>query len=109
MPIELTLNELRDLITVPAVTPVSSATPATRQIVVADRGWVFVGMVAVAPNGDAHITDASVVRVWGTTRGLGQLALEGPTNGTKLDPCGTVTVPVHAVVARLECAVGTWR
>lgn len=32
------------------------------------------------------LDNAAVVRRWGTTRGLGQLGLEGPTKETVLDP-----------------------
>ena len=112
MPIELTLPELRSLLT-PPVVPVGDGIempPAAerREIVIADRGWVFVGLVTARADG-LHLREASVVRVWGTTRGIGQLAAEGPLNGTKLDTCGEVIVPTFSVVARIACAADKWR
>ena len=74
-----------------------------KQIVVADRGWVFIGDVFSDCNGDKLITDAKVVRVWGTTKGLGELALTGPTTKTVFDEAGTVRVPSHSVIALLDC------
>lgn len=73
-----------------------------QQIVVADRGWVWVGRTA--EQGDkVVISDARNVRYWGTKRGIGQLALEGPQPDTKLDPAGTVVVPARAVIAVIAC------
>lgn len=70
-----------------------AATPT--HIVVVQSGWVFVG-VRSANNGIVTVADASCIRRWGTERGLGQLALGGPTNETILDPCGCVEIPLHA-------------
>ena len=74
-----------------------------KQIVVADRGWVFLGDVYSDDQGNKIINDAKVVRVWGTTKGLGELALTGPTKDTKLDDSGTVRVPSRSVVAVFDC------
>jgi len=73
------------------------------QIVIADRGWVFVGNCVESSKGIV-ITAAKCIRRWGTTKGLGELALGGPTNNTMLDPAGTVTIPARSVVAVLDCA-----
>lgn len=70
----------------------SCATPVTMgdvRIIVADRGWVFVGQCADNEDGSVTIYDAKNIRVWGTTAGLGQL-ITGPTAKTKFDPYGTV-------------------
>ena len=76
-------------------------------IVVADRGFVWVGNVCVS--GDwCIITDGRNIRYWGTTRGLGQLALEGPTKDTKLDPITTVRIPMRAVIAVIDTEVSKW-
>ncbi len=60
------------------------------KILVCDKGIVLAGIVSPDPNDPlAVIIDkCHTVRVWGTTKGVGQLALEGPTSDTKLDPEG---------------------
>ena len=74
-----------------------------KQIVIAQRGWVFVGDVTRAEN-EVQIENAAVVRRWGTTAGLGQLAANGPTADTRLDPCPTVRIHPLAIIATMDCA-----
>lgn len=86
--------------------PVADQTPTVRRIVIAQRGWVFVGLWN--QDGDnITLTDASVIRVWGTKKGLGELR-HGPLSDTKLDPAGTVRLHRLAVVATLDVEGGTW-
>ena len=59
------------------------------RIIVADRGWVFVGNCTDNEDGSVTIAPAINIRVWGTTKGLGELA-NGPLSGTKHDRYGTV-------------------
>lgn len=75
-----------------------------QEIVVVQGGWVFVGTLEVA-DGLLVLTDAKNIRVWGTKNGLGELALRGKTKDTVLDEYGIVKVPLHAVLARIECRV----
>lgn len=71
------------------------------QIVVADRGWVFVGKTTI--QGDmVKLENARCIRRWGTSTGLGELA-DGPKAETKLDNYGEVTIPLRAVVAFVKC------
>lgn len=76
---------------------------ATTQIVIAQRGWVFVGDVTRTET-EVVIENAAVVRRWGTTDGLGQLARKGPTADTRLDACPTVRIHPLAIVATMDCA-----
>ena len=76
-------------------------------IVVADRGFVYVGKVEVNAEW-CVVTDAKNIRYWGTERGLGQLALEGPTSKTKLDPITTVRIPKRAVISVIESEEAKW-
>jgi len=73
-----------------------------QQIVVIDRGWVMVGNSRWV-DGGIQIDSARCIRIWGTTRGIGQLAESGPTEQTKLDPCGSVFAPDHAVILVIPC------
>ena len=78
-----------------------------KQIVIGQRGWVWVG--DVTRDGDeVKIENAANVRRWGTTKGLGEIAANGPTKDTVLDPCSTVRMHALAVVATLDCAEGKW-
>lgn len=56
------------------------------KIVVLQRGWVLVGIFEETPTG-CKLHNASVIRNWGTTKGLGELAASGPQSATKLDKC----------------------
>jgi uncharacterized FlgJ-related protein len=82
-------------------------TKSALQIVVIERGWVLVGRVTEHPD-TLVITNANVVRVWGTSKGLGELAAKGPRSSTVLDPCGIVTVEKHAALFRIDCAEQSW-
>jgi hypothetical protein len=71
------------------------------RILVLQRGWVVVG--EYSEQGDECVlSNASVIRIWGTTQGLGELR-GGPLENTILDPCGTVRAHKLAVVMQIEC------
>ncbi len=73
-----------------------------KQIIVATHGFVLIGNVK--PAADHYLVEnAAVIRRWGTTKGLGQVALEGPTPETIFDPCGTVRIEKHATIMRIDC------
>jgi hypothetical protein len=76
-------------------------------IVVVDRGFVYVGQVDAGPEYTV-ITGAKNIRYWGTTEGLGELALKGPTSKTKLDAVGTVRIPSRAVVSIIDTDGTKW-
>lgn len=79
----------------------------SKQIVIAQRGWVFVGDVETAGE-QVIITNAQCIRRWGTTKGLGELATGGPKSATVLDTMGTVRLHALAVVATLDCEASKW-
>lgn len=76
-----------------------------KQIVIAQRGWVFVGDVERTEN-EVVIKNAKNIRRWGTSRGLGELAQNGPQPNTVLDDYGTARM--QAVVATLDCEESKW-
>lgn len=76
-------------------------------IIVADRGFVYVGDSRVDDQ-FAIVNNARNIRYWGTERGLGQLALEGPTDKTKLDPVGIVRIPARAIISIIETEAAKW-
>ena len=77
-------------------------------IAVVDRGFVYVGNIEVADNW-CIITDARNIRKWGTSHGLGELALNGPQNNTELDPAGSVRVPFHALIHLIDTEQSKWK
>lgn len=77
------------------------------QIVILERGFVLVGRAHI--EGDWVITeDAAVIRRWGTTKGLGEIAQGGPTSKTIIDPLGTVRSPLTALIGLVECEASKW-
>ncbi len=77
------------------------------RIVVLQRGWVVVGYWF--ENGDdVQISNARVVRKWGTTKGLGEL-VHGPTPSTVLDPAGSVSAHRLGVVLTIAADHGAWK
>lgn len=78
------------------------------RIVVLQRGWVMVGRLD--RDGDhCKLHDASTVRVWGTSKGLGEIASGGPTTKTVLDKChGVVEFHALTVIASIACEESKW-
>lgn len=78
------------------------------KIVILQRGWVMVGYFK---RGDqvCSLTEASVLRQWGTSKGLGEIAENGPTSSTKLDPTnGLVEFHPLTIVATISCNQEKW-
>lgn len=78
-----------------------------KQIVILQRGWVFIGDLTRVGN-ECTLENAAVIRNWGTTKGLGEIAESGPTTNTVLDPCPTVRFHYLTMVAQIECEVSRW-
>ena len=92
-----------------------SAKPSTHEftgdikICVLQRGWVLIGKLEQDGN-NCKLHQASVIRNWGTTKGLGELAAEGPKKDTKLDKCnGLVEFNELTVVLTLSVNEGAWK
>lgn len=76
-------------------------------IVPLQRGFVVVGRFS--KNGtECRIENGYIVRRWGTTKGLGQLATEGPQPNTVLDPIPTTAFHELGYIAILECSEACW-
>lgn len=71
-------------------------------IVVLDRGFVYVGDV-VTDDSWCTITNCHNIRIWGTKKGLGELAINGPQSGTQLDAIETVKAPLRALISVIKC------
>ena len=78
------------------------------RIVILQRGWVMVGRMS-QDGSICKLLKASVIRNWGTTKGLGEIAASGPTKDTKLDPTnGLVEFHELTVVATITCSEDAW-
>lgn len=85
----------------------SESTPSTavkelgQNIVVLDRGFVYVG--TVTDEGEwMRVRDAKNIRVWGTSEGLGELR-NGPVSATKLDTVGEILFTKRALIHLVPC------
>lgn len=79
------------------------------KIVVLQRGWAMVGKFE-RTGSDCKLHNASVIRRWGTTKGLGEIALGGPSKDTKLDKThGVVGFDYLTVVATIDCEEEKWQ
>ncbi len=78
------------------------------RIVILQRGWCMVGEF-IRDGSDCLLKNASVIRRWGTSKGLGELAKNGPLSETVLDEChGNVSFDYLTVVATISCEGNKW-
>jgi hypothetical protein len=77
-------------------------------IVVQSNGFVSIGILTgqkEPETGFLELVESSTIREWGTTRGLGEIALSGVTKKTVLDEKGTSFLnPLH-IIETILCAV----
>ncbi len=78
------------------------------KIVILQRGWIFVGKYK-QEGMKCTLTEAQNIRTWGTTKGLGELASEGPTSTTKLDKVNDVTFHLMTSIAVIDCDDKVWK
>jgi hypothetical protein len=78
------------------------------KIVVLQRGWVAVGRYS--QNGsDCKLSDAAIIRKWGTTKGLPEL-VSGPTKDTILDKTDKpISFHELTVVLTLDAEEAGWK
>jgi hypothetical protein len=83
----------------------AAETTTTQKIIIVQSGWVFCGEVSDVPDSPdlVRVSDAYNIRVWGTSQGLGELALHGKRPDTTLDYYGVVTLPKSAILAFIDC------
>ena len=71
-------------------------------LVVLTGGFVYAGSPKIE-EGYLYLSDAKCIRRWGTERGLGQLATQGPQEKTITDPCADVVAPVSSLIHLISC------
>ena len=78
------------------------------KIVVLQRGWVYIGRLEKVGN-QCKLHNAFNIRIWGTTKGLGEL-VEGPTTTTQLDECkGIVEFDWLTVIHTITVNESKWK
>jgi len=77
------------------------------RIVVFHRGWIAVGKYTATLD-EVTLTNCADIRRWGTTQGLGEIAKNGPTSNTVLDPSTTQRCHPLAVVKTYDCNLEKW-
>ena len=108
---KLTIGEVKELSKMFSASTSDDFSPAKDGelvIVVLQRGWVMVGEYSQIGN-TGRLDNAKVIRVWGTSKGLGELAEKGPLSGTKLDDCMPVKFHVREMVFIMEVNKAAWR
>lgn len=88
------------------------------KIVVVNQGFVYIGTMldrSDMKNEEDYnlgicvsLCNAYNIRVWGTTKGLGEL-VNGPTKTTRLDKVGSIQIPLHAVVSVIDVNQASWK
>lgn len=86
--------------------PTKTNTPI--KIVILQRGWVAIGRYEEEENDMCVLSDAYIIRSWGTSKGLGELALEGKQENTKLDKTGTIRFHKLTSVGIIDCVDSKW-
>lgn len=107
---ELTIGELKEakaLLSSGCMKP-QRETGGEVRIVVLQRGWVVVGRF-YQKGSKCRVENGYVIRRWGTSEGLGQLATQGPLTETKLEPTPTIRFHELTIVQSIDCVEEKWR
>ena len=107
----LTLKQFADFTQMlSGATGTSSSSIGSRgkHIVVLQRGWVLIGDL-MKQGHDCVLTNASVIRHWGTTKGLGEIAENGKTDKTILDPTPQVSFNELTAILFIKCNESKWK
>lgn len=77
------------------------------KIVVLQRGWVVIGNY-VQTGEYVHLTKCCVIRRWGTTQGLPELAIKGPLSETVLDKSPEIRFHILTEIMSIKCDESKW-
>lgn len=105
----LTIGQARELASLFGNSqPAKAIVPPSLKIAILQRGWICIGIYSQSGS-ECFLEQAKVIRVWGTTAGIGELALNGPTSKTVLDDAGLVRFHELNAVAVIDCDAEKWR
>jgi hypothetical protein len=80
-------------------------------IAVLDRGWVFIGIREKEIIEGKHVwrlKNCHCIRRWGTTQGIGEISIHGPTKETVLDKCNDLEIGYRSVIFWIKCNQEKW-
>ncbi|HMG15527.1 MAG TPA: hypothetical protein VK590_08780 [Saprospiraceae bacterium] len=78
------------------------------KICVLERGWVMVGHLE--KDGDEYLLiNGHVIRRWGTTEGLGELAMKGPLPETCIEKTPLVKFNKSQLIFTISCDESKWK
>jgi len=78
------------------------------KICVLDKGWVLVGQLE--KDGDEYLLiNGCVIRRWGTSEGIGELAIKGPLPDTKLEKIPLVKFHKRSLIFTVSCEESKWK
>jgi len=77
------------------------------RIVVLQRGWVAIGRFSQQGE-ECKLSPAATIRVWGTTKGLGEL-VDGPTASTKLDLTNSILFNEASCILMIPASEEVWK
>ena len=78
------------------------------KIAILQRGWIYIGKFS-QEGSTCKLENAYNIRRWGTSEGLGELALKGKQEETKLDKVGTVTFHELTSVCLIDVNEEVWK
>jgi hypothetical protein len=109
---QLTLGQIKELSKLIAPAPAASDPAEVErdlgpQIVVLRHGYVYKGY-AYIKDGFIYIDDAWNLRRWATTKGMQQMAIEGPQKGASIDGPTPVYAPLHSLVLTIPVDESLW-
>ncbi len=77
------------------------------RIVILQRGWVAVGRYA-RKGRQCKLVNGYIIRKWGTTEGLSELAIKGPLANTILDKSPDIEFHQLTEIANIQCDEDMW-
>lgn len=105
---DLTLGQIKNLKAIFGGPETCCSEELGTQICVLQRGWVVVGCLS-KQGSQYSLKNGAVIRVWGTKKGLGELAMNGPTKDTTLDLISDSKFHELTLVLRMDCVESEWK
>lgn len=104
---QMTIGEFKELSKLFNGTKEISKQSLGKNIVVLQRGWVVVG--DLYKKGEQYfLENSSIIRNWGTSKGIGEIAKNGPTDKTILDPTPEINFHELTTILIIKCEESKW-